>query len=234
MVFAIAEPAKDRTLVERNSRWLIANQLKTDGVSGAWGYGIARGNADNSNTRFALLGLQAAAHAGVTVEASVWRRSLDYWLASQNPDGSWGYVSGTPGTGSMTCSGIASLVVCARHFVDDAKLDEAKTQAVSKALRWLGQHYSIRNNPNPQGMEMPWLLYYLDSLEDAARLTNERHLDRHDWYKEASTMLLASQDRDSGAWTGIAGNGNPLIATSLAMLFLSGKSIPQPPPPAAP
>ena len=44
-------------------------------VAGAWTYHEGRGGVgDNSNTQYALLGLNAAAEAGVAIPAEVWQR----------------------------------------------------------------------------------------------------------------------------------------------------------------
>jgi len=173
--------------------------------------------------------LQAAEQAGVAVDPLTWRRAFDYWTSTQNADGSWGYTPGLFGTGSMTCSGIASLVVAGRK-VDGA---ERKNKAVARGLDWLGQHYTTKNNPNAAGIELPWLLYYLETLEDAGRLTKASKIGDHDWFAEGSARLFSYQDRASGAWPGHGnqGDNNALISTSLALLFLTGKSQPQPPPP---
>lgn len=236
MVFAAAEPRADRQLIERDVKWLEANQYKSDAISGAWGYGQPRGVADNSNTRFALLGLHAAEKAGVKADPQTWRRGLEYWLNNQNDDGSWGYAPGLFGTGSMTCSGIASVVMAAGREAHDPKLAERARKSAERGLAWLKQNYSIDKNPGLKGVELPWLFYYLNTLEAAGRLTNQARINDHDWFREGSDLVLKRQDRQTGAWS-LADNpdeGNPLIATSLALMFLSGKSVPQPPPPAPP
>ena len=66
---------------------------------------------DNSNTQFALLALHEAERAGVPVKEQTWRLVQNYWRRTQNLDGSWGYMEATAGTGSMTCAGIAAMVI---------------------------------------------------------------------------------------------------------------------------
>jgi hypothetical protein len=236
MVLAAAEPKRDRELLQRDLNWLEANQHKSEAISGAWGYGQARGVVDNSNTRFGLLGLQAAEEAGLKVDPKVWRRLLDYWLNNQSADGSWGYAPGLFGTGSMTCSGIASVAQVRARVGQDPKLTERSRQAVERGLAWLAKHYTVDKNPTPTGVELPWLFYYLNTLEAAGRVTKQARINDHDWFREGSELMLRRQDRQSGAWSAAANpdEGNPLIATSLALMFLSGKSAPQPPPPAPP
>ena len=114
MVFCAAEPDKDRPLILRNVQWLENSQLRGGKRKGAWSYGEGRGlGGDNSNSQFALLALHEAERIGVPVQRDTWKLALDYWLRTQKKDGSWGYTEDEPSSGSMTCAGIASVVICA-------------------------------------------------------------------------------------------------------------------------
>ena len=62
---------------------------------------------------------------------------------------------------------------------------EPEGKAVARGLDWLGQHYTTKNNPNTAGVELPWLLYYLETLEDAGRLTKASKIGNHDWFPRA-------------------------------------------------
>ena len=64
---------------------------------------------DNSNSQFAVLALYDGQRVGVEVSRETWTLAQKYWADSQNDDGSWGYVPGDSGTGSMTCAGIGGL-----------------------------------------------------------------------------------------------------------------------------
>ena len=67
---------------------------------------------DNSNTQYALLGLNAASEAGVTIRPEVWMLTRTYFELSQNRDGGWGYTpQHKQSTASMTCAGISSLIL---------------------------------------------------------------------------------------------------------------------------
>lgn len=227
MVFAAAEPKTNLPLIRRNAQWLAANQ-KEGKMSGAWGYPQADG--DNSNSQFALLALHEAERVGVAINDRVWKRALDYWQSSQNPNGSWGYKPNNPGTGSMTCAGIACMVIASdRLNQGDAEADGDHVTCcgehqgnlpIERGLAWMGRNFSVNVNPG----EQRWLLYYLYGLERAGRLTNRRLIGEHDWYREGAEVLLGGELHDdlSGYWKG-AGHAEdvPQIATSLALLFLA-------------
>ena len=119
MVFCEAEPDKDAPLIRRNVEWLQSAQIAAGPTKGAWTYSGGQGKGDNSNSQFALLGLHEAERVGILVRPQVWQDAYDYWSRLQKDDGSWGYEFtenqaglSSPSTGSMTCAGIVSLIIC--------------------------------------------------------------------------------------------------------------------------
>jgi hypothetical protein len=226
MVFAIAEPEKDMQLLKRNVRWFEEQQKRTAQNRGMWSYPL--GNGDNSNSQFAILALYEAQRAGVAVSPHTLRAALSYWTQSQNSDGSWGYQPGHQGTGSMTCAGIGAVALCLDILEEgDATVEGANVRccrphrqqgSIDQALDWLAKHFSVRSNPN----NSMWPLYYLYGLERAGRLTNQRFVGLHDWYREGSEVLVEQQNKVTGAWIekGL-GQINPNIGTSFALLFLA-------------
>ena len=242
MVFARATPDRDREVIFRNVKWFEKTQITEGPYKGAWTYpGLGVGEADNSNSQFALLALHEAERAGVAADSRAWLLAKKYWETCQNKDGSWGYKRQVAGSGSMTCAGITSLVIAAdRAQSSDARVagdridccmaGEAKdVDRIDRAIQWLGRNYSVVRNPGTGGES--WLYYYLYGMERAGRLTARRFIplqpqpgrpNRADWYREGTDFLVRNQESLSGFWTstGVAEN-NPLVGTSLALLFLS-------------
>ena len=229
MVLCAAEPKTNLQLVRRNALWFQAEQKRDGAMKGAWGYPQAEG--DNSNTQFALLALHEAERIGVKVEDRTWRLALDYWSRTQNPNGSWGYKPGNPGSGSMTCAGIAAMVITAdRLNRGDAEVEgnrihccgeQQDNEPVERALSWFGRNFSIDVNPGTAGAQ-GWLLYYLYGIERVGRLTNRRFIGQHDWYREGAAKLVRIQEPLVGYWKGVGhAEDNPHVATSLALLFLA-------------
>ncbi len=230
MVFAAADPKKDMLLIDRNVRWLEAKQVTQADRKGAWSYPGPGG--DNSNSQFAVLALWDAQSVGAKVKRQTWQLAADYWRSTQNDDGSWGYVPGDAGSGSMTCAGIGALatstaalesgdaavergrVICCRPHQDD--------DALERAVEWIGEHFSVTRNPRPAGGGQACLYYYLYGLERAGRLTARRFFGDHDWYREGAEFLVRDQDALSHYWQGTwHAEQNPHISTSLALLFLA-------------
>lgn len=229
MVFCLAEPT-NKLLIERDAKWLESTQT-TDGgeFKGCWSYGSS-GGGDNSNAQFALLALHEAERVGIEINERTWRLAQDYWERSQNEDGSWGYKPSHPGTGSMTCAGIASLVITRDSLSKgNAEIDGDRVKccsqqsddgAIERGINWMGRNFTVYSNPG-----MPSKLhhfYYLYGLERVGRMTNRRLIGAHDWYREGADLLVSTQDRLTGAWFGATiPENDEVLATSLGLLFLS-------------
>lgn len=214
---------------------------------GAWGYGGSgagfEGWWDNSNSQFAVLGLREAAFAGIPVDDGVWRSAQDHWMTTSGgfapPEdrpyaNGWQYTDGRSpaGTGSMTAAGVASLSITSGFLrsldgetadgdIDCCAADPADLrvrQAIEAGNRWLTQNFRVRSNPGAVGSA--WLLYYLYGLERAGRLTGTRFYGDNDWYRQGARFLVETQDVRWGSWTN-PDERDPVVATSLALLFLS-------------
>lgn len=232
MVFCAADPAKYQARILENARWLERIQVGSGPRKGMWAYSASQGGGDNSNTQFALLALYEAERAGVKIDPQVWRSSVDYWSRTQKNDGSWGYTAGEPSTGSMTCAGIASLVIASgRLGFSDASVtadgvrccggadeDDEVAARIERGLEWLGRHFQADANPSGEGIGGPigrsWLFYYLYGVERVGRLTGRRYVvgprrvdgrgatAPHDWYREGAEFLVREQDKLQRFWKG--------------------------------
>jgi hypothetical protein len=232
MVLCLAGRKSDLSLVTRNVKWLQEAQINTDSSKGGWSYSIGSRDPDNSNSQFALLGLYEAERAGVSVSSQTWRLAKAHWENGQNPDGSWGYHKGDRGTGSMTCAGIACLVIAANRVEGaDAQVDgdritccrqnESDDHRIQRGLKWLGDNFAVTHNPGSSN----WILYYLYGLERVGRLTARRFIGQHDWYREGADHLITMKGDLADHWSVTQGQirveADPQIATSFALLFLS-------------
>jgi hypothetical protein len=232
MVFAAAEPDRDRLRLVANVDWLQGAQIKPgDRVPwpGTWTYNEAKSQAgDHSNTQYALLGLGAAAEVGVAVPPLVWELSRNHFEKAQNRDGGWSYTPRHhPSTGSMTCAGISSLIIAgSRRFVGLEILQGESIRecgrggtnpALNRAINWLASQFKVGENIN-QGQI--WKYYYLYGMERAGRMAGIRFFGQNDWYRLGAEELVHDQKPLSGFWRG-ATQENDLIATSFALLFLA-------------
>ncbi|MCG8586756.1 MAG: DUF4159 domain-containing protein, partial [Pirellulales bacterium] len=254
MVLAQADAKRYQKRILDNVKILEKTQIRDGEFKGAWGYSNGSRtsfSADNSNTQFAVLALHEAERAGVKVSDEVWRRALDYWLSAQSPtDGSWSYLKWQngkrlAGTGSMTCAGIASVVIADSKLnpsdarVKDGKVaccgaqsDDRAAKAVERGIAWLGRRWTVASNPVARGkfedsFRNKYHLYYLYGMERVGRMTSRRFIfdsEGHprDWYREGSEVIIKMQDNLSGEIRSSGhGEDDPNVATALALLFLS-------------
>ena len=221
MVMALAEPKRERVRIARLTKWLVDGQNHR---SGGWSYHRGVPSDDPSNSQFAILALNEAARVGVEIPEKTWTMAQQYWLGRQLPRGGWSYNRAGLPTGSMTCAGVASLVITSNRVdTETAKVVDGQVQccgaisgnnAIDRGLRWLGQVFTVQKNPASSS----YYMYYMYALERVGRMTGQRFIGQHDWYREGADHLLKIQDNLDGSWRT---KPNPLTSTSFALLFLS-------------
>jgi hypothetical protein len=173
---------------------------------GGWG--------DFSRTQFALMGLKAAEDMGVKVHAQAYQDALRYLKSGQLRDGSFGYKpggGGNAGYGSMTAAGITSLFIVNEQAMKNSRIcgQQPNDAALRLALDWLDGNFTVRGNPRNGGYHS----YYLYALERIGVLLSQKHIGKHDWYREGAAYLVAQQ-KPGGAW------GPERLSTEFALLFL--------------
>ena len=244
MAFAAAKDGRrDQARMLQITRALEAGMRDRGPNVGGWGYDLRGGDgqADRSNSQYAILGLRDAAYAGIPVSRDTWRTTALYWaggtfagrpVAAQNRDGSWGYgMRGSGGRGSMTVAGIASCAII-REFLREDELNPDGTPdccgedrpdrlelAQEAGAEWITNAFSVQRNP---GYSQGALLYYLYGLERAGRLSGRRFFGEHDWYREGARFLVRNQDVRTGQFRSSGpGSSDPAVGTAFGLLFLS-------------
>lgn len=251
MVLAEARDVKDQFKIQRNVDWLVNSAVTTGGKLGqggklgGWGYEASnRGSADNSNTQYALLGLWAGRQAEASIDRKVWEAIQAYYSTTQTkPVGApgkdvagWQYPSGNTngkGTLTMTAAGVCGLHIAAQELSDDKQgLDVAtgvaancgvypESDAIARGMRWLAQEFRFSNPPHT--------FYNVYGIERVGRLTGQRFIGDHDWYREGCELLTGVvpdragiAQKPAGEWQ-IKDNLDQfeLISTSFAVLFLA-------------
>src|SRR5205085_2787417 len=104
-VFVEAGDPKDLPRIQRNVDWLIRTRVIRDGKLIGWSYPMQSNNTDNSNTQYAVLGLDAGRRAGATIDKEVWELIQAYYVREPQPAPA-GFGSVTPGIRSTTCTAL--------------------------------------------------------------------------------------------------------------------------------
>jgi hypothetical protein len=229
MVFCQAEPQRDQLLIRRNAQWLINAQNPTNG---GWGYRPELSSTDPSNSQFALLALHEAERQGSGIPPQTWHAANAYWSSRQHATGGWNYDSsfGPAPSVSMTCAGIASLVITQGKQVNiEQRIVDGKVQCcnstiadgqIEKGLNWLASRIRVGSGAVTKNTSY---FYYMYCIERVGRLTGKRYIGTTDWYRLGCESIVNLQDKLRGAWAGSLGRGEnqPAIATSFALLYLS-------------
>ena len=230
MVYCLAKQPQDRDRIQRNVDWLKSAKLK-DG----WGYGErVFGSADNSNTQYALLGLHEAFLAGANVDRKILEEVRSHFIKTQVPkDGGWTYRGGGLTTMTMTTAGLSNLLITGADLeVGKQKLRDdgvaelcgiyEENKAVADALRWVGNNFPAKLTVERARAAFQHPYYGLYGIERVGRLTGNRFIGGHDWYRLGCEFFVDTQKAD-GRWDGEGRQFDhwPVVATSFSLLFLS-------------
>ena len=229
MVYCLARQPQDRDRIQRNVDWLKSAKLK-DG----WSYGErAFGSADNSNTQYALLGLHEAFLADAKVDRKILEEVRSHFIKTQVPDGGWTYRGGGLTTMTMTTAGLSNLLITGADLeVGKQKLRDdgvaelcgiyEENKSVADALRWVGNNFPAKLTVERARAAFQHPYYGLYGIERVGRLTGNRFIGGHDWYRLGCEFFVDTQKAD-GRWDGEGRQFDhwPVVATSFSLLFLS-------------
>jgi squalene-hopene/tetraprenyl-beta-curcumene cyclase len=224
-------------------RGLQAEGVKEGPADLSYG-GVGYGNAtrpDLSNTAFLIDALKAA---GADSDDKALQEALTFVsrcqnfesehnttpYAAKNPDGGFYYTplvgqgpdaektenGGLPSYGSMTYSGLKSMIF-AGLGADDPR--------VKAAVGWVHGHYDLQHNP---GQGTSGLFYYYITFAKALDALGENKIETadgksHAWREDLLTELASRQEKD-GSWVNANGKwleGDANLATGFALLALS-------------
>lgn len=222
MVFAAAGHKQDLPRIQRNVDWLVKARINQGDRKG-WSYRSGNAIPDGSNTQYALLGLHEGFVAGAKVDPEVWDWIRKWYSDDQNRNtGGWMYRPSFGESLTMTTAGLCGLLIASM----DARANREhqcgaadEDPQVELALQWIAS----RLPGTAKGFaNVPHLYYMLYGLERAGRLSGRRFFGPHDWYRLGCEFLVDTQDGE-GFWKGdVRGlDGQPLLATSFSLLFLS-------------
>ena len=159
---------------------------------------------DNSNTQYALLGLNAASEAGVPVKPEVWALSRGLLGAVPEPRRRLGDTRpGTkPSDRQHDLRGHLQPDHRRLQAVPGAGIPPGRSDPATAAgggqptpllrgIDWLASHFEVGEN---FGHGQQWKYYYLYGMERAGRLAGMRFFGEHDWYREGAEELVHDQN----------------------------------------
>lgn len=165
---------------------------------------------DNSNSQYGLLGVWSAAEAGFEVSDVYWATVQKHWTQAQCPNGQWAYnMPFATGTHSMTCAGLASLLVT-YDYLEAPRFGasvgrEPFSPAIRLGLGWLEQGNNC--------LDLNHGGYNLYGLERVGLASGFKYFGTHDWYRELAAQAIELQEAD-GSW-------GQDVETAYHLLFLA-------------
>lgn len=236
MAYAEAGRSEDRERIQTLVDWLIKARSMSGQECRGWTYQSGTPmEPDNSNTQYALLGLHAGQQAGARIDRSVWESIRDLYIRTQTAEGGWFYSrkSREP-TITMSTAGLCGLIIAGMELNEGRETIQPNGQArecglykenkpLDRALGWLGNNFSVRPARSSDA-----IFYNLYGLERAGRLTGQRFLGEHDWYRVGCEFLTKpGVQHDDGSWHREGFHDRwAVVSTSFALLFLSKGRIP--------
>jgi hypothetical protein len=241
LILAEMNQTRDFEQIQKNVDWLINARVKSNGKLIGWGYESKDFTADNSNTQYALLGLWAGRQSGAKIPKEIWQEIQDFYIRTQSIDkgrnlGSWSYKPDFPGASSytMTAAGVCGLHICSLELSRGKQELDPKTgvaakcgfydenDALARGMRYLDKNFTFKL----QGTSF----YNIYGIERVGRLSGDRFIGEHDWYREGCEFLTGVRkdfpslvQRDDGSWYSSDGHIDSfkISSTSLALLFLA-------------
>jgi hypothetical protein len=188
------------------------------------------GSPDISNHVVAALGVSAASRTfDIKVDPEYWadviEGTLDYRAKEEHVvlnDGTKAYERGftyrkADASGSMTSAGITVLHLALEQMGKKApsKLRKQCEAAMQSGLVWLGNHWSVTNNPPNRS----WHYFQLYGLERIGSLLDIGLIGGHPWYLEGAQYLVKNQSPE-GTWSEGASMSDKELSTCMGLLFL--------------
>jgi len=177
---------------------------------------------DNSNSQYGVFGVWAGAQVGIEVPDAYWEAVEKHWLASELANGQWSYRKNDPqATFSMTCGGVASLLV-SRDYLDPAMLKgqigrEPYSKGLAAGFAWLDRG---RNGVDTPNAATHYMGYDLFGIERVGMASGYKYFGSHDWFGELSDIVVHAQF-PNGAWGHEDHGVDAIIDTAYSLLFLS-------------
>lgn len=175
---------------------------------------------DLSNHQFAVVALHALDDHGFKLDPKLWRKLAEKMVATQKPDGSWGYVPDGGPTPTMSLAGLAAAAAC-RNALERAgapkkDLDVMK-KSVERGIQYCADNFLL-DQPRNAGPLDRWFWYACYGMERSAALAGVDFFGKHDWYAEVADQLCNEQGGD-GAWR--TPWGEEEVTTAFCLLTLA-------------
>src|SRR5687768_3925816 len=116
----LPQTAETKQLMRKDANILLSSMHREGKARGMYGYNPGTKNYSHSRSHYAVLGLWAAAQAGIEVPNAHWATVEKAWIEHQAPDGGWTYLAPKetthPTSPNMTASAVATLFITQEYL----------------------------------------------------------------------------------------------------------------------
>jgi len=173
--------------------------VKTQNRLGGWRYSVGSSSADTTVCGAQMMGLRAAANAGIEVPAKTIKNCVAYYKKCFCPGGGFGYTG--PSGPSNARAGIGLLVL--------ALSGEYRSPEVKATADWI-----FNRLPLSGGTDFYFCYYGSQAMYQAGG----KYWDK--WNKTMTPLLISTQG-GNGSWSGGSGHGGGCVTLNTTFALLS-------------
>ncbi|MEM9416064.1 MAG: DUF4159 domain-containing protein [Planctomycetota bacterium] len=167
---------------------------------------------DNSTTQYGILALWQVAKRGGRVPAPFWEAAVRNFLEMQRTDGGWSYSEAPNTTQSMTCAGLAVLLVAQQElYRGQSTPNEAVQASINAGLDFLDRNWSV-----PEMMAHGGASYTYYGYERVALASGRKYFGGQDWFATIAREIVANNGR----------YGSSVHAAAFELMFLARGRVP--------
>jgi hypothetical protein len=218
----LPQTPETKAMMRKDANILLSSMIKEGPGRGMYDYNPGKKNYSHSRSHYAVLGLWAAAQAGIEVPNTYWATVEKEWIAHQESDGGWNYTKGNrdhPTTPNMTASAVATLFITQEHLhANDGIVcrGSIRSAPIDKGVKWLADNFAkVANDDKSLKRNYPYNTLY--GIERVGVAGGYKYLNNIDWFQKGADWLLAKQKPD-GSWPPEYG---VLTSTSYGVIFLT-------------
>jgi hypothetical protein len=202
----------------------IRSAILTDGEGkGYYEYNPGAKYWSRSRAQYAVLGMWAAAQAGIEVPDAYWQMVEKAWIADQDKSGAWNYLRKPsdeyPLTPGMTAVGIATLYIT-QDYLHSSDVGAARGNPVSpnidRGMKWMIDNFAKVATDEKYDRAFQYATCY--AVERIGVASGLKRFGTIDWYDKCANWLMEMQ-LASGAWP--AEMSSNLHSTCFAVLCLA-------------
>lgn len=218
----LPQTAEVKAAMRKDAKILLDSIYKDGRGKGFYGYNPGAKAYSHSRGHYGVLGVWAAAQAGVEVPDAYWLLVEKAWIENQDPSGGWTYQAPSqtdhPLTPNMTASAVATLFITQDYLHANEGIGcrgNIRNPAIEKGIKWLSENFTRIATDEKLPRNYPYNTLY--GIERVGVASGYKYIADKDWFAHGAEWLFRNQKPD-GSWPAEYGD---LTSTSFGLIFLT-------------